>query len=83
VALITTPASKAAAQQICQTKNPTATLMMPKNANTAMQLQQFVANKSLTSDGTFFLGMSKVNGQWIWDDGTAVFVRCEFEGRIA
>jgi hypothetical protein len=57
VSVVTAAASKAAAQQSCQAKNPAATLMMPKTANSAWQLQQLVSSLSLT-DGNFFLGMS-------------------------
>ena len=43
-----------------------------------MKLDQFVSNKTSTKVEVF-LGMTKTDGKWIWDDGTPVFVRCEFK----
>ena len=54
--------------------NPLASLAMPKSDFTSMQLNQLVSSKNLTN-GKFFIGMTKVGNQWIWDDGTPVFVR--------
>ena len=76
MALVTTAASKTAAQQACKDINPAAELMMPKTDQTARQLQQFISSKTV-QDGNFYLGMSKIGGQWIWDDGSPVFVQCE------
>ena len=42
--LITTPASKSAAQQVCRGLNPASNLMMPKTAQTALQMQQVHRN---------------------------------------
>ena len=50
--------------------------MMPKTAQTAMQLQQFISSKTV-QDVNLHLGMSKIGGHWIWDDGSPVFVRCK------
>ena len=76
MALVTTAASKTAAQQTCKDINPAAVLMMPKTDQIAQQLQQFISGKTV-QDGNFYLGMSNIGGQWIWDDGSPVFVRCE------
>ena len=51
-----------------------AQLVMPKTDFNSKQLLQLITAKNL-SDGNFFLGMAKVGGQWIWDDGSPVFVR--------
>ena len=51
---------------------------MPKTAWTQTHLEDF-ANLKNFSDGKIFLGMSKNNGHWYWDDGTPVFVRCKKE----
>jgi len=48
---------------------------LPKTNWTQSLLERFGYQKNF-SDGKIFLGMSKVNGQWFWDDGTIVFVTC-------
>ena len=70
--------SKESAQSKCQSINPSAKLIMPKTAWTQTHLEDF-ANLKNFSDGKIFLGMSKNNGHWYWDDGTPVFVRCKKE----
>ena len=74
VTVVTTASSKASAAQTCQGMNPLASLAMPKSDFTSMQMNQLVSSKNLTN-GKFFIGMTKVGNQWIWDDGTPVFVR--------
>ena len=76
IALVQTPANKDAAIAVCQKLNPRAKLMMPKTSFKQIKLQQYAESKSLSST-TFFLGMSKATGYWLWDDGTPVFVQCK------
>ena len=76
VALVTTPASKANAITQCQTLNPSANLVMPKTGYNQMKLQQFLLGKT-TTKMNMFLGMGNVDGKWLWDDGSPVFVRCK------
>jgi hypothetical protein len=64
-----------AIQGKCQALNPAASLVMPKTDWTQNLLERF-GNLKNFSDGKIFLGMSKINGQWFWDDGTPIFVRC-------
>ena len=76
IALVKTPAAKDAAITECQKLNPRAKLMMPKTSFKQLKLEQFAAAKSL-SETNYFLGMSKVAGHWLWDDGAPVFVQCK------
>ncbi len=68
--------SKSDALSQCQAINPAANLLMPKTAFTQLKLEQFAARMNM-SNVTIFLGMNKIDGQWLWDDGTPVFVKCE------
>ena len=63
-------------QEKCQALNPQASLVMPKTNWTQSLLEKFGTLKNF-SDGKIFLGMSKINGHWFWDDGTPVFVTCK------
>ena len=76
IALIEEALTKADALAKCQSKNQLAHLMMPKTKFEQLKLQQFLAGNNFT-DGSFFLGMSKVDKQWLWDDGSPVFTQCK------
>jgi hypothetical protein len=77
VAVIQNAASKSDALSQCQAINPASNLMMPKSSFTQLKMEQ-LAERMNISNITVFLGMSKADGgQWLWDDGTPVFVKCE------
>jgi hypothetical protein len=78
VALIEIAATKDNALTQCQSLNPAAKLFMPKTGFRQLTLEQFGSNKTSTKLEVF-LGMSKIDGNWIWDDGTPVFVRCKLD----
>ena len=71
-AVIDEALSKADALAKCQEKNPNAHLMMPKTENDQNLFIRLASGKNYTNN--FFLGMSKINNQWYWDDGSPVFV---------
>ena len=76
MALVTAPATKADAIAQCKTMNPRAQLVMPKTGFNQIKLDQFVSAKTTTKI-EMFLGMEKLEGKWMWDDGIPVFVRCK------
>jgi hypothetical protein len=77
VTVIEDVATKAIGLQTCLAKNPSSYLMMPKTETVQSLFEKLTSGKNFT-EGNFFLGMKKSTaGQWMWDDGTPVFVRCE------
>jgi len=76
VAMIERPLSKQEALTKCREKNTNANLVMAKTAQAQLLLQNMADGKTL-SNGNFFLGMTKTNGHWYWDDGSPVFVTCK------
>jgi hypothetical protein len=78
VALIEEPSTKAEAIGKCKSKSAdSGHLVIPRTSFQQMKLEQFLSKRNFT-DGEFFLGMTKVQNQWLWDDGSPVFVQCNY-----
>ena len=73
VNVATEPLSKSEAVKKCRQQNPSANLVMPQTEYEQKMLQNFASGLNLTGNN-YFLGMTKTDGHWYWDDGTAVFV---------
>ena len=50
--------------------------MLPKTAAGQAQLEGLVGGMP-ESGGSYFIGMTRVDGHWLWDDGSPVFVTSE------
>ncbi len=73
VSVATEPLSKSEALKKCRQQNPNANLMMPQTENEQKTFQNFISGLNLTGNN-YFLGVTKTNGHWYWDDESAVFV---------
>ena len=76
VAIVQQPETKSAALKYCKDLNSRANLMMPKSEYIQLNLEQLEETWNVTS-ATVFIGLTKTDGYWYWDDGTSLFVRCK------
>jgi hypothetical protein len=74
---MTSATTKIDALNQCRQLYPNSQLLMPKTADRQQKFEEYFNTKNLPS-GNFYLGMTKVGSNWMWDDGTPVFVRCNF-----
>ena len=78
VKYMTSEADKANAATSC--KNLGGNVFVSKSMNSQRKLEAYLMKSLLTKN--IYLGMSKADGQWIWDDsGTTVFAEsmCHFK----
>ena len=76
VAVVEDPLPRDEALAKCRQNNPNANLMLPKTAAGQAQLEGLVGGMP-ESGGSYFIGMTRVDGHWLWDDGSPVFVTSE------
>ena len=73
----TSPKNKVDAETNCKSIDKNARLLSIKNSYEQRELENILKKNSITDD--ILLGASKDGTQWLWSDGTPVFVTCKFK----
>ena len=72
----TSAKNKADAETQCKSISQSARLLSIKDSYEQKELEQILKQNSITED--ILLGAYKDGTQWLWSDGTPVFVTCKF-----
>ena len=75
IRIMENPATKDEAESICKEVHHSARLLTIKNHYEQQDVQDILNRHGIISD--IYLGLTKADNQWIWSDGTPVFVICK------
>ena len=75
IKLIATAASKSDAESQCQALSDKSRLVTIKNGFEQKAIEEFLKDNSITED--VYVGATYETNQWLWSDGSPVFISCK------